>query len=229
MKIIEKIVCVAIFGTASSCFAAAPGASEERSAFSVMARAQALLTTSSAEAQAKIISAQATLITAVSTANINNAKALQTVEQTRTIALDNDLKRADTFHKKRALYEASRITSKKPTQEDVMRYSRASLPERPKVYDFDPVKNKIYWPELLQQEQFTTYRLQMDVLFLDRDNTANDRIQEQAKIIADQMQNELCSLIHQSSPEQYLKAKKFIQSLAFETRFPLPIQGLANN
>ena len=198
------------------------------------ANAQANWVSTCAEAQAKMINARAAWITAVANANATNAKTEQTLEQVRTLKLDNALKVATTFYEKRKLHDTYQglNTRKRPTNEDLIRYSKMSLPQRPADCQFEPVKGKIYWPEVLQQEKFYEFRLQLDYLFAERADavgTAASDIHGQVQEVASQMRGQLRSKIREMDPTEYLAARKFIDSLAFEARFRARIEGVATN
>lgn len=186
------------------------------------------------EAQAKLISSQADLITAVATANETNAKAMQGVEHARSLFFDNKLKNTETFYGKKALYEnykdlkSSRL---RPSQEDLRRYSRSAVPDRLDFFEFNPVRAKIYWPALLKEDRFSQYRLQIEGLFKQYllDNNREGSIYQEVQKLTDEMHSELTSLVHDVPMPVYIPARKFLRSLAYESRFLSEIDGLASN
>ena len=198
------------------------------------ANAQANWVTTCADAEAKLIAARAAWITAVSEANATNAKTLQTLEQVRGLRLDNALKTATTFYEKRKLHDGYQglSTYERPTKEDLYRYSKASLPQRPANYQLEPVKGKIFWPEVFQQEEFYVLRSQLDCLFAQRtavNDTPGGNVSGQVQEVTAQMHEQLRGKVRQMSPTEYLAARKFVDSLAFEARFPARIEGVAAN
>ncbi len=186
------------------------------------------------KAAAAYVTAQATMIKAQADANACNAKAMETLEKARSQALDNDLKTVKTFYEKRKLHEThvAQDARKRPTREDLIRYSKEALPERPTNYQVEPVRGRIYWPAVLQEEQFSEYRAELDGLFAQRTTAnigADGETCRQIQDVVERMQAELRSLTRQISPMEYLAARKFIESLAFEARFPKRIEGVAAN
>ena len=196
------------------------------------ARSKALTTW--VDAQCKMLSARAVWLTASANAEATNAKTLATLQQVRGLSLDNNLKVAQTFYEKRKLYEGYRglNTHKRPTQEDVIRYSKASVPQRPANFQVQQARGKIYWPEVLLEEEFSDCRIRLDSLFAQRkaeSSTSGINVSRQAQKVAIQMRSQLRSKMRQMTPADYLAARKFLESLAYEARFPARIEGVASN
>jgi len=185
------------------------------------------------KAGAAWITAHAAVIKAMADANLTNAKALQTIEQTRTVALDNNLKAATTFYEKRKLNEAYRAMNAedRPTREDLARYAKATLPDRPTNYQLEPVRGTIQWPEVFQREQFLAGRVQLDFLFAHRSTTNGPSSEacQQAQKAVTAMRDELRAILREMSPAEYLAARKFLDSLAYEAQFPPRVEGMAFN
>lgn len=184
-----------------------------------------------ADAQSKIIKARAAWITAVANAKATNAKTLQTLQEVRSKALDNNLKVAKTFYDKRALYDAYKESHsrKRPTQEDLIRYSKASVPERPANFQ---IGGNICWPEVLLQDEFSDYRTLLDCLFSERKTSHNllgSGVCCQVRNAVGKMREELRSKIREMNPAEYVAARKFLESVAYESRFPMLNQSWAAN
>ena len=198
------------------------------------ANAQAKWVTTMADAQAKLINAQAAWITAKANAKATDAQTLQTLEQVRGLKLENSVKVANTFYEKRKLYDGYQglSTHERATAEDLLRYSKTPVPQRPANYQIDPLKGEIFWPEVFQEEEFYVLRTQVDCLFAQRKaapGTRGGEVFGQVQNVAAQMREELRSRVRQMDPTEYLAARKFIDSLAFEARFPARIEGMAAN
>ena len=71
------------------------------------AKADALRYTAEADAEATLIAARAAWLTAVVNAEQTRANTLRTLEELRGQTLDNDLKYAQTYYDKKALYRAN--------------------------------------------------------------------------------------------------------------------------
>jgi len=177
------------------------------------------------EAQAKLISAQATLVTAAANANKANTEALENLEKTRGLALDNNQKRAEVFYTKKALYDNHRKLNgikSRPTKEDAIRYSQATAPQRLTKEEFDQIRGEIIWPALLQREEFSEERERLDALFVKRLDF-NQNISQEVQHLTEQMSYELRSLVREVPSSEYIKSRKFIHNLAYEARFDSPL------
>jgi hypothetical protein len=185
-----------------------------------------------AKASADWLSARADMIKAYSEANINNAKAIQTLEQTRTVALDNELKKATNYYEKRKLHDAYHSLSEnaKPTPEELMRYSKDAAPERPTNYQVEPVRGTIRWPGLFQRDEFLETRVQLDYLFAQRkagDCGLGSENCRQIKEATEKMLDQLRDLIDDLSPAEYMAARRFVDTLAYEAEFAPQVDGVA--
>lgn len=198
------------------------------------ANAQNNAMTAMADAQAKMLSAQAAWLTAVANAAATEAKTQQTLEQTRTLALENELKATKTFYEKRQLHdEFQKQRSPQPTSPgERVRTSKAPVLARPASFEFDSRRGKVYWPEVFLSEEFSDARANLDALFAQRhDLTAKSSgsIAGQVNAITAEMTEQLREKIREMSPAEYLAAKKFLESLAYEVQFPPQIVGVASN
>ncbi len=197
----------------------------------IQANARNAMITALADAQSKMIKARAAWITAVANAKATNAKTLQTLQEVRSKALDNNLKMAKTFYDKRALYDVYKgsHSRKRPTQEDLSRYSKASVPERPANFQ---IGSNICWPEVLLQDEFSDYRMWLDCLFAERKSPhsllGSDACY-QVRVVVEKMREELRSKIREMNPAEYVAARKFLESVAYEARFPTLNQSWAAN
>ena len=197
------------------------------------ANARTNMFTSWVDAQCKILNAKSAWITAVANADATNAKTLVTLQQVRGAALDNNLKTAKTFYDKRNLHAGYQglNTRKRPTQKDAIRYSRVSVPQRPAKFQLEAARGRIYWPEVLLEEEFADCRIQLDGLFAQRNAApggSGSNVSRQVQTAATQMRQQLRSKIRELTPVEYVAARKFLDSLAFEVRFPTRIEGVAS-
>jgi len=182
---------------------------------------------------AAMVQARAAVVKAQGEANLANAKALESLQKTRSLALDNDMKAAAMFYEKRSLYEsyqALQKTRERPTIEDCVRYSKMDAPERPAGSELEPQRGTIQWPPVLKHETFLEQRAQLDCLFAQRsraEGTATTEVYGQVQTLAGQMRSDLKEMIDQMPPVEYLEAKKFIDKLAYEAQFPARPDGTA--
>lgn len=185
------------------------------------------------KAGAAWVAAQAAVIRAQAEAEATRAVARQTLELTRTVSIENDLKATTTFYEKRKLNEAYRMvsTQSRPTREDLIRYSKAYTPQRPTGYQVDQVRGVVHWPEVFQRDEFLAQRVELDYLFAQRSAARSGLGSDnchQVKEKAEGMHKVLRSIIGEMSPAEYLAARKFVEALAFEARFSPKMEGVAS-
>jgi hypothetical protein len=148
--------------------------------------------------------------------------------------LDNNLKTAKTFYDKRKLYDEYQKLNpcKRPSQETVIRYSQASVPKRAASFELASARGRISWPEVLLGEEFSDCRIQLEILFAQRKTSATvsgSNVCGEVQTLAAQMREQLKSKIRQMTPTEYVAARNFLESLAYEARFPARIEGMASN
>jgi hypothetical protein len=198
------------------------------------ATSQTNMFTAWVDAQCKMLTAKAAWMTAVANANATNAKTLETLQQVRGLALDNNLKVAKVFYDKRKLCEDYQKLNprQRPTQENVIRYNQASVPKRPVQFELASAPGRIYWPDVLLNEEFSDGRIQLESLFAQRKAgaaAAGNSVSGEVQTVAAQMREQLQAKIRQMSPEEYLAARRFLESLAYEARFPARGERVASN
>ena len=176
------------------------------------------------EAEAKLIAAQATMVTAMAGANKTNAEALHGLEQARSLVLDNSLKKAETFYAKKAAHDNYKTLAKprtRPTPEAMLHYRQASMPKPLTERELDPIGGQINWPLPLLEEKFSEDRIKFDALFashLDYSNGTSEvnEISSKAKVLTKSMLAELRTMIREVPGYEYVNAKSFIRSLELE-------------
>ncbi len=185
-------------------------------------------------AQAAMLQARAARIRAQAEANLAAAKTIHTRQQTASMALDNDLKAASIYFERKAMHDAYH-SLKKPRErgkpEDYVRYSQMETPERPANDELEPLRGTIQWPELLQQEEFVEERIELDSLFAHRsrsNQTDTTEFYPQVQDAVQRLRGELKDKIDEISAGEYMQARRFIDSLSYEARFPPRPQGVAS-
>lgn len=108
------------------------------------------------------------------------------------------------------------------TYEDWVRYAQAGAPARLSPGELDHVSGRISWPVLLRSDKFANSRGELEKLFAFRavsGQLSTDeflRIDELTRGLADQLQTRVASL----PPQEYVRAKRFVQSLSYEAMLP---------
>lgn len=110
----------------------------------------------------------------------------------------------------------------RPTEEDLIRYAQAGRPERLSPSELDTVSGRINWPVLLEDEKFRPHRQELERLFAYRANVGGlDRDGYLAiNRLTDVMTQLLLTDIDDVPPQDYVKSKRFLESLAYEAQLP---------
>ena len=152
--------------------------------------------------------------------NLTTAEALQKLaeaarEQVRT--------REEWTHTYFQLREANRAYRDKeelprPTPEEIVRYAQMGKPDRLSFQDIDPVTGTIQWPDVLQDAAFAEGRAQLESLFSDWVQYGSLRIESRQGIRnrTDAMLSKLRDRIEDVPPADYMAARRFLESLAYE-------------
>lgn len=165
----------------------------------------------------------AEVIRAKGEANVANADALLTYEETRSRYLDNKLKWVDTYWEMKRITEAEqqKDIDKKRARRDAWRYNRPRTLSRLNPNQLDPSTGKIYWPTGLQDPSFYNQTKKLDELFLIRAQTQSvPGLQQDINVTTQAMKEELKTHIHDMTPHEYLEARKFIDGLNYEVHLP---------
>jgi hypothetical protein len=190
-----------------------------------MAGAHAQLIT----AQASMVTAQSLTITAQANAKKIDAEARQINQQTEGLTLDNSRKKAEVFYAKRALHDNYQGLAKSQSEGSESNQDQTQAPERLTSLQIDVNRKKVNWPQALQENQFSEYRFQLEDIIFNRADYVDQNIEQEVQNLTKEMGDKLRFSVHEVSPMEYIKARKFIASLARESQFPLSIQGLASN
>ena len=114
----------------------------------------------------------------------------------------------------------------RPSLEAIERYARDARPDRLSPNELDSLTGRINWPILLQHDSFQQKRGELEELF-DRwavarnlGTAGNFGASEYLAVIqlTDNMMDQLRGQIHQLPPQDYVRARRFLESLAFEVQ-----------
>ena len=145
-------------------------------------------------------------------------------EEARRRAIDNRYNAVQTYFEVRQLNERYRAVERgpQPVLEDMLRYTRAALPERLPATALNRDTGVIYWPALLRRPEFAEHRARLEQIFQGRGHSDSGvasvsylEIQEEAARMLATLQNH----VRKTDPTAYIHGKKFVTSLGFEGRF----------
>jgi hypothetical protein len=155
--------------------------------------------------------------------NLNTSAAAINMTQAQRNDIENRQKWTETYFEMRRINKAYHDSLKKTPSPDAMaRYAAAGKPKRLSANDFDAVSGTIRWPELLQSDKYNSQRGQLDALFAERASKGaatkgqRDQVRSLTGAMIDGLQQDIDSL----PPQDYVGAKQFLNSLAYEATLP---------
>ncbi len=131
---------------------------------------------------------------------------------------------AEAYFKLRLLNREYRaqLRGPRPTAEDLARYAETRRPDRLSPSELDPITGEISWPMVLQADRYAWYRGRLDGLFLEW--ARSDQLSPTSHLKIDRMTKavlaELRKQVRAVPQMDYVAAKRFIRSLAYEARLP---------
>jgi hypothetical protein len=160
--------------------------------------------------------------------NYNTSLALINREEAIRLRLVNQKQYANDFFEKRAINRAAREEERRtpPTQEDLARYAKKRLPERLASYEYHRISGRLTWPAVFQRAEYDAVRHAIDQAVAERtvDNSGvGSANYERIKNLTAAMNAKLRSEVDELSTSESIRARKFLQSLAYEARFPLSV------
>lgn len=158
-------------------------------------------------------------------ANLMNSQAAGYWQDARRKDIQNRQYAADTYFSMRASNKAARDAERgpRPTQDDLVRYSQARIPDRLSPSELDPLTGQLGWPTILRDDQYAQYRTALETLYGQRSAAGghlNTTQRAEVKRQTAYMKDALKKNINSYSPNEYLQAKQFIQGLDYELVAP---------
>jgi hypothetical protein len=157
--------------------------------------------------------------------NLATAEAARQAEAARAEYMQNEMSAMNNYFLAREANRQYREALRLPplTPEQIYEINLSRLPKRLRLDQFDPVTGKINWPDVLKTKELDEDRQKLDKLFAERthDNSGvgSENYHDIQMVVHDAMAK-LHDEIKTLSPAEYLLALNFIDSLAFEARFP---------
>ena len=157
--------------------------------------------------------------------NRMTAEAMILAEDARSRNIANREQATATYFAMRDANRQARAEERgpRPSAEQLARLARQATPERLAANELNAATGRISWPALLQEAQFTSYRMELEYALAQR--AANGRIGAQESARAQQaaraMLAELKKDVREVHPMEYTTARQFIESLAYETRLTI--------
>ena len=123
------------------------------------------------------------------------------------------------------MYEQYQRKEQQPglSSEESWRLAQENLPKRLRPNQLDPVTGRIYWPILLQDPRYDNYRKDVDKLFQEREaahGSGSYDVYVQTQQATNALLDALRKNLTQYSGGDFMLMKNFIESLAYEAKFP---------
>jgi hypothetical protein len=110
----------------------------------------------------------------------------------------------------------------KPSQTELIHIAQMGKPRRLTPSEVDNISGQIAWPIVLQAVEFAPYRTQLERIYADR--AAHGMLGLDEYLTADRLTAMMTDVLRRHifdvPPADYMTSRRFLESLAFESRFP---------
>lgn len=156
--------------------------------------------------------------------NLNTSQAMINTEEARSKYIDNKLKWTQVYWERQRIGKqalAEQYAEDRAARERWMANREPGAPPRLTSSQLDPSTGKIYWPLPLTTPAYSGLRQKLDELYVLRASTdTNQELVNSIRNTANDLKTELKSNIREMTPNDYIEARKFLDSLAWEGQFP---------
>jgi hypothetical protein len=149
-------------------------------------------------------------------------------------AIDNKQKAVETYFQVKQINRAAREAARPQplTFTQYAKLAKQEAPDRLNDVDYNRVMGRLNWPAVLASDDFAAERTALNQAFAGR--TAQDigvstNFHRDVRDLAAAMQVKLRNRLETMSPMEYIAAKNFLTSVAFESQQPLVTSALAVN
>ena len=154
--------------------------------------------------------------------NLDTAQAANIGQDTVSKYLDNRMKGTDTYFQMREANRQYRRQLKTPplSSEQLYRIAAEQAPKTLASSDLDPLTGDIAWPLVLQGDEYEDVRIKLDGLFALRAKEGSASHVFEIQQVANDALAQLKANIKNYPAPEYMKAKRFLESLSFSARAP---------
>jgi hypothetical protein len=147
-----------------------------------------------------------------------NAQAVNQIEQARKQYIENQMRAAQVYvDANRYMQEYRRSSRPAPLSlEQYVRLARDAAPEPLTATQLDQLTGMISWPAPLRKPEYEAFRRHIDRLFQER--ATGYAVYGEIPAACEQFAEQLHADIMQFPPGDYVAAKKFLESLAWNAR-----------
>jgi hypothetical protein len=164
--------------------------------------------------------------------NYLSSLGLINLEEARARSLENDLRGTEVYFDMRRINRAAVAAETRPrlTEEQVRQMAKAQAPKRLTARQMEPVLKTLAWPAALRGDELAAQREHLQTLFAARnaaDGVGSANYHEVVNATAE-MREFLKGQINELNTSEYIAARKFLDSLAYEAKFAPGIEGVAS-
>lgn len=151
--------------------------------------------------------------------NLQDSEAIRNLEEARREYIENRLRATEVyFDMRRINQEARRAERGSPLSfEAYVRLARAQAPERLSLAQLDAVTGAIYWPPVLRDKVYDADRQLIERLYRQRASGVASNLAE-IQMACDRFLEKLKADIEAHSPNDFIVAQRFINSLKYEAQ-----------
>lgn len=148
------------------------------------------------------------------------------VEEARSKFIENQKQWTEVYLMKQRALQAEHAQRREDArarnaQMQEFQATHSDLPPRLASSELDPATGKINWPSALMRDNFASGRKVIDGYFTSRAHTgSNSELTTQIARSVKSMQDELRKNIREIVPQEYMDARRFLDRLSLEGRFP---------
>jgi hypothetical protein len=166
----------------------------------------------------------AAVINAAGQANLANSAAANNWEAAYSADLNNRLQATNTYFEMRRVNKEDRAAEQSPrvTAEELARFAKEAAPARLTASQLDPVSGEIGWPMPLRDARYEVNRKKIEQMFASREANAGSvetisyrQLHDAIEILRAQ----LVKNIAEYAPQNYVEARKFLDSLEYEAGY----------
>jgi len=156
--------------------------------------------------------------------NLMTAQARVVHAEAASREIDNREQAIDSYFAMREKNRQERAAERgpRPTTEQLERIAAAGRPDRLSPSDVNTVTGEITWPRLLQEAEFGAFRAALENVFAQRavSGQLHAHAVGAAQQATDGMMAQLKTRVRDANQQDYIAARRFIESLAYEVQRP---------
>ena len=161
--------------------------------------------------------------------NLNTSGAAINLQTAEKLRIENHKFRTQTYFETRAINREFRAKERvgAATAEQIERMAEVGRPDRITASQVDPRSGQINWPAALLGDEYEPQRRRLDALFAVRDQVdsgVDSGLHAQVKALTGEMKDELKQHVREFDATTYMAARRFLESLRYESRFAAETQ-----